>query len=99
MPFQDGISLKNMIPAMKEGLENLKVFAYRGSMPAPPCYETFTWLVFRRPVKINPVTVVFFCQTFIFAKMSKQSKIFAIWRFSNLPMQCCLNYKQRVFSL
>ena len=53
----DGLSLTNLVPALKEGLANLKVFAYQGSLPTPPCFESVTWFVFRRPVKVNPITV------------------------------------------
>lgn len=37
MQFPDGMSLGNLIPALKEGLSNLKFFAYQGSLPTPPC--------------------------------------------------------------
>ena len=53
----DGLALTNLVPALKEGLSNLKVFGYQGSLPTPPCFESVTWLVFRRPVKVNPMTV------------------------------------------
>jgi len=53
----DGLALTNLVPALKEGLSNLKVFGYQGSLPTPPCFESVTWLVFRRPVKVNPMTL------------------------------------------
>jgi len=49
-----GLSLKNLVPALKEGIRNLRRFVYKGSLPTPPCYESVTWVIFKRPVNLVP---------------------------------------------
>eukprot|EP00794_Sanderia_malayensis_P007150 gene7149-7957_t len=56
LEFPDGLSLTNLVPALKQGIGHLSRFAYKGSLPTPPCYESVTWIVFRRPVKMKPAT-------------------------------------------
>ncbi|XP_065670263.1 uncharacterized protein LOC105845880 isoform X4 [Hydra vulgaris] len=53
-PLPGGLSLKNLVPALKEGLNNIRRYVYKGSLPTPPCYESVTWIVFRRPIGILP---------------------------------------------
>eukprot|EP00794_Sanderia_malayensis_P007157 gene7153-7964_t len=57
LEFPDGLSLTNLVPALKQGIGHLSRFAYKGSLPTPPCYESVTWIVFRRPVKMKPATM------------------------------------------
>ena len=55
-----GISIKNLVPALKEGIQNLRRFVYKGSLPTPPCYESVTWVIFRRPINLVPERVSLF---------------------------------------
>ena len=50
---EEGIQIINLVPALKEGIRNLKWFGYKGSLPAPPCFESVIWMVFQRPVKVK----------------------------------------------
>lgn len=49
-----GINIRQMLPMLQEGLSNLRRYVYRGSIPTPPCFESVTWIVFKRPIQIGP---------------------------------------------
>ena len=56
------LSLKNLIPLLQADLiSNLQSYAYQGSLPSPPCFESVTWLVSEQLVSVKPDTVRILC--------------------------------------
>ena len=53
LKIRGGLSFTNLIPQMQNGIVNLKRYVYKGSLPTPPCYESVTWIVFKRPIDIR----------------------------------------------
>ena len=58
--LEGGLALSALVPAINEGLKNLRRYAYKGSLTTPPCYESVSWLIFKRPIGIPPNMVSIF---------------------------------------
>ena len=51
MPLKKGVRLSYLLPELTEN--KLRYYTYKGSITAPPCYESVRWFVMKSPIAIT----------------------------------------------